>query len=222
MAFCYDYPHPAVTADVVVFTVREERLAVLLIQRAQAPYAHYWALPGGFIEPDENLEQGALRELFEETGLTNVYLEQLYTFGKPDRDPRERIISVAYIALGPIERLAPVAASDATAVGWFDLDDLPPLAFDHQDILHLAHQRLRAKLDYSTLAFHLLETSFTFGELQQVYELIRGTTIDKRNFRKLMHALNWLEETGKTRRVGQHKPAKLYRLAVSSPLNPIR
>jgi 8-oxo-dGTP diphosphatase len=222
MAFCYDYAHPAVTTDVVVFTVRDDRLVVLLIQRAHAPFAHCWALPGGFIEPHESLEQGALRELKEETGLADVYLEQLYTFGQPNRDPRERVISVAYIALAPIEQLMPVAASDAVAVRWFDLNDLPQLAFDHRDIILLAHQRLRAKLDYSTLAFHLLDTTFTFGELQQVYEVIRGAALDKRNFRKLMRGLNWLEETGKTRRVGQHKPAKLYRLAISCPSHPLR
>ncbi len=222
MSFCYEYPHPAVTTDVVVFTVREERLSVLLVQRANAPFAGQWALPGGFVEPGESLEQGALRELLEETGLSGVYLEQLYTFGQPDRDPRERIISVAYIALAPAELLAPVAASDAQAVGWFWLDELPEPAFDHRDIIALAQQRLRAKLDYSTLAFKLLPESFTLGELQRVYEVIRGEVLDKRNFRKFMRSLNVLEESGSTRRAGQHKPARLYRLSQPGQLHYIR
>lgn len=216
MPHCYDYPRPAVTTDVVVFTLRHERLSVLLIRRAREPYADAWALPGGFIEPDETLEQGALRELQEETGLTHVYLEQLYTFGEPERDPRGRVISVAYLALAPWEELQPVAASDAAALDWFDVAQLPPLAFDHQDILLLAHARLRAKLSYSTLAFKLLPEIFTFHELQRVYEIIKEQTLDKRNFRKFIRSLNVLQETGDRRRNGAHKPAMLYQLTDSA------
>lgn len=208
--YCYDYPHPAVTTDIALFTIRDERLAVLLVRRAAEPHKDCWALPGGFVEPNECLEDGALRELAEETGVTGVYLEQLYTFGKPDRDPRERIISVAYYALAPSELLTPVAGSDAAAVAWFDLDALPALAFDHDEVIALAQQRLRAKLDYSTVAFGFMQPEFTLGELQKVYETIRGEALDKRNFRKHMLALGLLAETGTSRRVGSHRPAKLY------------
>ena len=216
MQHCYDYPRPAVTTDIVVFTLRNERLSVLLIRRARDPYAGYWALPGGFVEPDETLERGALRELQEETGLTQVYLEQLYTFGEPQRDPRGRVISVAYLALAPLEALQPVAASDAAALDWFEAEHLPEMAFDHRDILALARARLRAKLNYSTLAFKLLPETFTFHELQRVYEIIGEQVLDKRNFRKFIRSLNVLQETGETRRNGAHKPALLYRLASSA------
>lgn len=213
MSFCYPYPHPAVTTDIILFTLRDARLSVLLIQRAHEPYAGCWALPGGFVEPDESLEQAALRELVEETGVRDVYLEQLYTFGLPNRDPRERTISVAYIALAPADQLKkPIAASDAAQVAWFDLHALPKLAFDHNEMIAIAYQRLRAKLEYSTLAFHLLNTTFTLSELQHVYEVIRGGPMDKRNFRKGMRTLDYLLETGNTRKAGHFKPAKLYRL----------
>ena len=216
MPHCYDYPRPAVTTDIVVFTLRHERLSVLLIRRAHEPFAGAWALPGGFVEPGETLEQGALRELQEETGLTQVYLEQLYTFGEPERDPRGRVISVAYLALAPWEALQPVAASDAAALDWFDVAQLPPLAFDHRDILSLAHARLRAKMSYSTLAFRLLPEIFTFHELQRVYEIIKEQALDKRNFRKFIRSLHVLQETGERRRGGAHKPAMLYRLTHSA------
>ena len=210
--FCYDYPHPAVTTDIALFTIREERLAVLLIRRRAAPFQGCWALPGGFVEMNECLEDCALRELAEETGVTGVYLEQLYTFGKPDRDPRERIISVTYYALAPSEILSPVAGSDAAEVAWFAMDALPELAFDHREVIALAQQRLRAKLDYSTVAFGFMQQEFTLGELQKVYETIRGEALDKRNFRKHILALDLISETGTSRRVGSHRPAKLYRV----------
>ena len=173
---CYDFPHPAVTADVVIFTIRDRKLKILLIRRAGDPYRGAWALPGGFVEPDEGLDQAAARELEEETGVTGVYLEQLYTFGEPKRDPRERVITVAYYALIPSERLRLKAADDAEAVGWFAMDDLPALAFDHADIVAMAHQRLVAKLDYSTIAFAFMPERFTLTELQEVYEIIRQET----------------------------------------------
>ena len=209
---CYDFPHPAVTADVVIFTIRDRKLKILLIRRAGDPYRGAWALPGGFVEPDEGLDQAAARELEEETGVTGVSLEQLYTFGEPKRDPRERVITVAYYALIPSDRLRLKAADDAEAVGWFAMDDLPALAFDHADIVAMAHQRLVAKLDYSTIAFAFMPERFTLTELQEVYEIIRQETVDKRNFRKWALALKEIQETKDKRRVGIHRPAKLYRL----------
>ena len=208
--YSYDYPHPAVTTDVVIFTIRESKFKLLLIKRAGAPYRGRWALPGGFVNLDEDLEDGARRELEEETGVGGVYLEQLYTFGKPDRDPRERVITVAYYALVPSDKLQLRAATDAEAVGWFALDELPELAFDHDEILRMAHQRLAAKLDYSTIAFQFMPDKFTLGELQEVYEIILQEDIDKRNFRKWVLAMERIEETGEERRDGPHRPAKLY------------
>jgi len=210
--YSYDYPHPAVTVDIVIFTVRDAQLKLLLIRRAGEPYQGKWALPGGFIHLDETLEDSARRELEEETGVSGVYLEQLYTFGAPDRDPRERVITVAYYALIPSDKLQLRAATDAEAVGWFGMDELPDLAFDHSDIIAMAHQRLVAKLDYSTIAFQFLGRDFTLSELQSVYEIILREELDKRNFRKWALALEQIEETGRERRDGAHRPAKLYRL----------
>ena len=212
MTYSYDYPHPAVTTDVVIFTIRAEQLKVLLIKRALAPFQGEWALPGGFVHLDEGLDDGARRELEEETGVTGVFLEQLYTFGDPDRDPRERVITVAYYALIPSDRIELRAASDAEGVSWFGMDEIPPLAFDHGNILQVAYERLSAKLDYSTIAFQFMPESFTLTELQQVYELILGEPIDKRNFRKKVLALMLIEETGEEKREGPHRPAKLYRV----------
>ena len=210
--YSYAYPHPAVTVDIVIFTVRDEQLKLLLIRRAGEPYQGKWALPGGFIHLDETLEASARRELEEETGVSGVYLEQLYTFGAPERDPRERVITVAYYALIPSDKLQLRAATDAEAVGWFGMDELPDLAFDHPDIIATAHQRLVAKLDYSTIAFQFLGRDFTLSELQSVYEIILREELDKRNFRKWALALEQIEETGRERRHGAHRPANLYRL----------
>ena len=207
----YEYPHPAVTTDIVIFSIRDGVLKLLLIKRAGQPYQGKWALPGGFVQMDEDLESGALRELQEETGLRDVYLEQLYTFGRPDRDPRERVITVAYYALIRSDQVSLTASTDAEAVGWFGLDELPPLAFDHTDIVDMAQQRLIAKLDYSTIGFQFMGDTFTLSELQTVYETILGEAIDKRNFRKWILALEQVEETGELRREGPHRPAKLYR-----------
>ena len=208
----YEYPHPAVTTDIVIFTIRDGRLKLLLIRRGAEPFKGKWALPGGFVGIGEGLEEGARRELEEETGVSGVYLEQLHTFGRPDRDPRERVITVAYYALIPSDKMEIRAATDAEAVGWFALDELPELAFDHAKILTMARDRLVAKLDYSTIAFQFMPARFTLSELQRVYEIILGQEIDKRNFRKWVLALEQIEETGKQRREGAHRPAMLYRV----------
>jgi 8-oxo-dGTP diphosphatase len=201
-----------VTTDVVVFTIRAERLQILLIRRGGDPFRGMWALPGGFLDIDEDLEACARRELEEETGVSGLYLEQLYTFGDPGRDPRERVISVTYFALVPAGRHAPRAASDAEETAWFPVDDLPELAFDHAGIIALARRRLRAKLQYSTVAFQLMPERFTLGDLQRVYEILLDEPQDKRNFRKWILGLNRLEETGELRRNGKSRPARTYRL----------
>lgn len=208
----YDYPHPAVTVDVVIFTIRDRQLKLLLVRRAGEPYRGRWALPGGFVRLEEGLDEAARRELEEETGVSGVYLEQLYTFGRVDRDPRERVITVAYYALVPSDKLQLRAATDAEAVGWFGMDELPDLAFDHAEIVAMAHQRLAAKLDYSTIAFQFMPELFTLSELQEVYETILRQEMDKRNFRKWILALEQIEETEEERRGGIHRPARLYRV----------
>jgi 8-oxo-dGTP diphosphatase len=220
--YSYEYPHPAVTTDVVLFTIQDEQLKVLLIQRANDPYKGRWCLPGGFVDIGEGLEQCALRELEEETGVTDVYLEQLYTFGRPDRDPRERIITVAYYALAPVNRLRVRAASDASAAAWFPVDDLPDPGFDHRQIINLARRRLASKLQYSTLAMQFMPQTFTLGDLQKVYEIILDRAQDKRNFRKRILAYDCLVDTGEVRRDGGHRPARLYRLKFPGKVQIIR
>ncbi|MEL7185178.1 MAG: NUDIX domain-containing protein [Pseudomonadota bacterium] len=222
MAYEYEYPHPAVTVDVVIFTVRNDELKVLLIKRALEPFVGQWALPGGFVGMEESLPEAARRELREETGVDAAYLEQLYTFGEPNRDPRERVISVAYYALMPSDALEIKAASDAEGVGWFAIDDLPALAFDHPEILEMALQRLAAKLDYSTIAFQLMPEEFTMPELRHLYDLITREKLDARNFAKRILALNVIEPTGHDRRDGAHRPAKLYRVIDRSKVEVIK
>ena len=215
MAYSYNYPHPAVTTDVVIFTIRAQQLELLLIRRGGEPFRDCWALPGGFVGIDENLETCASRELAEETGVTGVYLEQLYTFGTPDRDPRERVISVAYYALIASDLVNIRAESDAREVAWWRADHLPPLAFDHDIIVDMAHKRLASKFNYSTIALQFMPEKFTLGELQEVYETVLGEKLDKRNFRKRLLALDCIKYTGESRRNGNHRPARLY--SVRSP-----
>lgn len=205
-----DYPRPSVTVDLVIFTIAENDLKVLLIRRKLEPFKGRWALPGGFIEMDESLEEAAARELEEEVGVKNVYLEQLYTFGDPDRDPRGRVISVAYFALIDAERQRILAASDAADAAWHSVFDPPRLAFDHRKILDYAVWRLRNKLEWTTVGYELLPKRFTLSELQRVYEIILQRPIDKRNFRKKVLAQGQLRELDETRADGAHRPAKLY------------
>ncbi len=201
-----------IATDIALFTVQGATLKVLLVRRAANPFRGAWALPGGFLLPGEDLAECARRELSEETGVDGFYLEQLYTFGAPGRDPRGRVVSVAYYALIPSDEVVLRAASDADAAAWFPVDRLPELAFDHADILAMAIRRLRDKLDYSTIAFMFLGERFTLSEVQGIYEVIQGHALDKRNFRKQILALGELVDTGELSRGGAHRPAKLYRL----------
>jgi 8-oxo-dGTP diphosphatase len=210
--YSYDYPHPAVTTDIVLFTICSNALSVLLIQRKNPPFQAMWALPGGFLDIEEDLESCAKRELKEETGIKGIYLEQLGTFGAPLRDPRERIISVTYFALSPSDHLSPKAASDAAKTAWFPINSLPELAFDHAEIINQARKRLIAKLGYTTIAFQMLPTTFTLSQLQSLYEVILNESLDKRNFRKGILARNIIRETGEYSRQGNHRPAKTYQV----------
>jgi 8-oxo-dGTP diphosphatase len=212
MPYTYEYPHPAVTVDVVVFTVSGGRLAVVLIRRNEWPHAGKWAIPGGFVNIDESLKRAAWRELREETGLKAGYLEQLGAFGRPDRDPRERVITVVYLSLVAFDRLKLEAGSDATDAQLLFVDDLPELAFDHARILGHAVERLRDRLDTESVARRLMPARFTLTELQLACEAVGGAAIDKRNFRKKLKALDLVEPTGETMRGGPHRPAQLYRV----------
>ncbi len=212
MPYTYEYPRPALTVDCVIFGLDPQyKLTVLLIERAKDPFKAFWALPGGFVEMDESLEEAARRELQEETGLTNIFLEQLYTFGKPDRDPRGRVISVAYFALiNPEQYPTPVADSDASNVQWHPVNELPSLAFDHQKIFETALTRLRNKIRYQPIGFELLPGKFTLSQLQKLYESISGVpSLNKRNFRTRILKTGILLEAGRQEGVA-HRPATLY------------
>lgn len=209
--YSYDYPRPALTVDIVIFTLRDHRLQVLLIRRLGEPFRGFWALPGGFVQMEESLEEAAIRELNEETGVQETYLEQLYTYGDPARDPRGRVVSVAYYAL--IHAGAPARSQggdDAGQARWFPVDGLPSLAFDHTGIIAYALRRLRYKLEYTAVGFELLPEVFTLTEIQHTYELILGEALDKRNFRRRMLESGIIEPT-EYKKGREGRPARLYR-----------
>ena len=211
MSYTYEHPRPSLTVDCIIFGLDEsDLLKVLLIQRGRPPFQHSWALPGGFVQMEEDLQSAALRELEEETGLTNIFIEQLYTFGRKDRDPRGRVVSVAYYALVNLVNHPVKAASDAEGVKWFDIKALPELAFDHAEIVEKAIQRLRAKVRYQPIGFELLPREFTLSQLQKLYETILGIgKLNKRNFRTRILKMNVLKNVGRQKGVA-HRPAKLY------------
>lgn len=204
------YEQPGITVDLVIFTVNEDQLKVLLLKRAEAPYSGQWSLPGGFLFIGESLETAARRVLKEKTGVEDVYLEQLYTFGKPDRDPRARVITVAYFALIPWSTLDQPESVKVVDLKWSSVDEVPRLAFDHKEILQAAVQRLRAKVSYSNIVYGLMSEHFRLSELQRMYEIILNEQLDKRNFRKRMLASGLLQETGQKHLQGAHRPAMLY------------
>ena len=211
MAFKYEYARPALTVDCVVFGLDEVDLKVLLIERDLPPFEGKWALPGGFVRVDESLDDAALRELEEETGLKKVFLEQLYTVGELNRDPRERVVTVAYYALVRLSSHKVQAATDARQALWFAIDDLPKLAFDHDKILKMAHERLRGKVRYQPIGFELLPQKFTLRQLQHLYEVVLDRELDKRNFRKKILGMEILEELDEVETDVAHRAARLYR-----------
>ncbi len=211
MPYTYEYPRGALTVDCVVFGLDEDELKVMLIQRDLPPFEGKWALPGGFVHLHETLEEAARRELEEETGLFNVFLEQLYTFGAVDRDPRERVVSVAYYALVKMSDHRVQAATDARDAAWFGVHDVPSLAFDHAEILTMALERLRNKLRYEPIGFELLPRKFTLSQLQHLYELVLERELDKRNFRKKVLSMDLLVETDEVEQDVAHRAARLYR-----------
>ena len=206
--YCYKYPHPAVTTDCVIFGFNGERLQVLLVERGVEPYKGRWAFPGGFLRMDETAEEGALRELREETGLESAYIQQLHAFSDPGRDPRERVITIAYYALVRLQEVQ--GGDDAASARWFSLDEVPSLAFDHDRILRMAVQRLRELIHFQPVGFELLPQKFTIKELQSLYEAILGISFDRRNFAKKMLHLEILTELDETVWPTPKREARVY------------
>ena len=225
MVYTSDYPIINVTVDVVVLIIDEGELRALMVRRGGPPYQGRWALPGGFVEVDEDLETAARRELVEETGVSadEVRIEQLATYGAPKRDPRGRTLSVAWLAILPASS-DPQAGSDASRAAWKPVDTLlgrTRLAFDHKRILSEAVERTRAKLEYTNLATAFLGEEFTIAQLRQVYEVIWGHPLDAGNFhRKVTRTEGFVEPTGRRQNVGRGRPAELFRAGSEVTLNP--
>ena len=213
MKFKYEYARPGLTVDCVIFglDLNAAELQVALIERDIEPFEGSWALPGGFVREGESLEEAANRELQEETNIDNVFLEQLYTFGAPKRDPRGWVVSVAYYALVAPEKHHVVADTDARRAEWFPIDALPELAFDHSEILEIALQRLRGKLSYAPIGFELLPEKFSIRQLQTLYEIVLGQPLDNRNFRKKIFSLDVLKELKEMQQGVAHRAARLYK-----------
>jgi 8-oxo-dGTP diphosphatase len=210
MKHCYKFPRAALTVDCVVFGFDEGELKILLIQRGAEPFQGRWALPGGFVRLGETLDEAAQRELKEEAGLKDVFLEQLYTFGALDRDPRERVVSVAYYALVSSAEHRTRASTDAVDAQWFPISKIPKLAFDHSEILATALRRLKSKVRYEPIGFELLPPKFTLSQLQHLYEAVLEVELDKRNFRKKVLSYKLLIPLKEQQRTGRHRPAQLF------------
>jgi 8-oxo-dGTP diphosphatase len=202
-----------IAVDAVVFGyTSKEGLSALLIKRNIKPFKDSWALPGGLVGDDESLEDAVQRELKEETGVNINYLEQLYSFGKPDRDPRNRVISITYYGLVKPDAFELHADTDAGDVAWFNIKKLPPLAFDHSQILAVAHERLKSKILYQPVGFELLEEKFPFSELEKLYMAVLDRPIDRRNFKKKVIKFGFLEETTEKQSLdGAGRPGNLFR-----------
>jgi 8-oxo-dGTP diphosphatase len=204
------YRFAVIATDVAIFTVQDNELRVLLIKMKKAPFTGTWAVPGGLVRPSESVDEGAKRILKEKTGVVNVYLEQLYTFGKVNRDPFGRVVSVAYFALIPSGGVALRTTEEYADVDWFPVSKLPKLAYDHTEVVDCAVNRLKAKLGYTNIVYSLLPSEFTLGELQNIYEIILDRTLDKRNFRKKLFSLKLVAKTGKRQMGEANRPAELY------------
>ncbi len=212
------YDFAVIATDVVIFTIRENKLNVLLIKMQKDPYKHnFWAAPGGLVKPDESVDDSARRNLFEKTGVKNVYLEQLYTFGETGRDPFGRVVSVAYFALIPSDTLRFKTTKEYGDVKWFEISHLPKLAYDHKQIIAMAYERLQKKLGYSNIAYSLLPKKFPLSELQKTYEMILKKKLDKRNFIKKIFLLGLVKKTDATERGRSNRPAALYEFAKKTP-----
>lgn len=208
--YCYEYPRPSVTTDCVIFGFDNGELKILLIERGIEPFKGKWAFPGGFMRENENSDECAKRELREETGLQDIFIEQLFTFADVDRDPRGRVVTIAYYALVKLAQYNIQAGDDADNAKWFPISQIPPLAFDHDRILRMAINRLRGKIRYQPLGFELLPERFTIPELQNLYETVLEIKLDRRNFRKKILATGLLIDHNESIKGQPHKGANLY------------
>ena len=204
------FAHPIPAVDIVIFTVYQEKLKVLLIKMKKAPYEKCWAAPGGLVRTEESVDKAAKRSLFDKIGVKDIFLEQLYTFGKVNRDPFGRVVSVAYYALIPSKGIRLKTTKEYGGVEWFDIKKLPDLAYDHKEIINLAIKRLQAKLEYTNIICNLLPKEFTMREMQKVYEIILSRKFDKRNFQKKIHSLGMIKKTDKKTIGDAYRPAALY------------
>jgi len=212
-----NFEHAVVAVDVVIFTVIEGELKILLLKLQEPPFADKWAVPGGLVKIDESVDEAARRHVWEKAGVKDAYLEQLYTFGEPGRDPSGRVISVAYYALIPCSRLHPRTTSRYADIQLISCSRLPPLGYDHDQIIRTATERLKSKLGYTNIIYSLIPREFTFTELQTMYEIILGRKLDKRNFRRKIKLLGLIKSLGK-RRVGEsHRPAQVFTFKHRSP-----
>lgn len=202
---------PALAVDALIFDVNNNHLNILLIKISQGPYKNKWALPGGLVQINENLDEAAEKVLEKKAGIKGVYLEQLYSFSEVNRDVRGRIVSVAYFALVDSAKFQPKTTEYYSAIAWQDARRLPPMAFDHKKIIEFGIERLKSKIEYSNIAYALLPQEFTLTEMQRVYEIILGEKLDKRNFRKKIKSLNIVEPAKKIRAGLQSRPAELFR-----------
>lgn len=208
--YTYEYPRPALATDCVIFGFDGGSLKLLLTEREKEPFKNKWALPGGFVHEKETTDECAERILKEKAGIKNVFVEQLYTFSDADRDPRERVVSVSYFALVNKHQYELVAGRDTLKAEWFEIADLPKLAFDHSKIVKMAIQRLKGKVSYQPIGFELLNEKFTLSQLQALYEAILETSIDKRNFRKKIVSLGILKALDEKEKNVAHKAARYF------------
>lgn len=206
--YCYKYPHPSVTTDCVIFGYDGARLNVLLVERGLEPYKGRLAFPGGFLKMDEDADTGARRELKEETGLETAYMRQFHAFSDPQRDPRERVVTIAYYALVKMQQVK--GGDDAAAARWYPIGDVPALAFDHDRILRMAQQELRRQIHFEPIGFELLPEKFTVRQLQNLYESILDVKFDRRNFYNKMRHLGLLVQLGETMHNTGGKDALLF------------
>lgn len=211
------YKYAVIASDVAIFTIKDNQLHVLLIEMKKAPFKGQWALPGGLVKPTESVDEAAERLLKEKAGLSNVYLEQLFTFGNVDRDPFGRVVSVSYFALIPGTNLNLKTTAEYADIAWFPVSKLPKLAYDHTEVVKVASQRLQSKLSYTNIIYGLLPNEFTLGEMQAIYEIILNAKLDKRNFRKKIITLKLIKKLNKKRQGGPNRPAELYSFVKKSP-----
>lgn len=207
------YAFTVVAADVILFTVKDDALHVLLIKMKKRPFTDYWAAPGGLVKINESVDKAAMRILKEKTGISRRTLEQLATFGRVDRDPFGRVVSVAYMALVPHQGLKLATTDEHGDVAWFPISRLPKLAYDHKEMVRFAYKRLRDVIGYSTVVKHIMPSEFSLGDLQRVHEIILSKSLDKRNFRKRVLSLGFVQKTIKKQSGIRNRPAVLYRFS---------